>query len=739
MTESTIDLRGLNTEQKKAVLHTEGPLLILAGAGTGKTRVITYRAAHLIYDKGLPAYRLLAITFTNKAANEMKQRIDAITDGAAHDAWISTFHSMCCRILRRDIEKIGYDRSFSIYDDKDQIKVLNDILKEKQLSEKLYSARDIKSRISDAKNRLLSVDGYIESVMAGDFRAENIMSVMKEYERRLMLNNALDFDDLLVKTVELFEKCPDVLSYYQNRFQYIMVDEYQDTNYAQYRIVALMAALYKNICVVGDDDQSIYGWRGADIHNILDFENEFEDTYVIKLEQNYRSTKNILEAANAVIANNFERKSKRLWTRGEEGDKISVERLGNEKDEAIFIAQEIGRACREDKAYSDFAVLYRYNAQSRAIEEAFSRFGIRYRVYGANRFFDRKEIRDILAYLKIVVNPADGEAIERIINVPRRGIGETTIQTLRSMVSEEESLLEVVLDAAENHAITARARARLAEFSVLLTKLSAYAETDKPADFIRRLIDNTGLRSQYETAQDEDDLDRMRNIDEFIGSAEQFFADNPDASIGDYVENVSLSVDTDDDEDEYNRVTVMTIHAAKGLEFDTVFLAGAENGIFPSNSALFDEKEMQEERRLCYVAVTRAKRKLYITSCQGRMLFGHGMNNEPSQFIREMPPDVCGSLTMQRSGRAQVRTAAYSAPRKKVALADTATVTTAREERKADDDKRYAVGDRVKHNKYGEGIVMATEEGTNGQTVTVIFNGQPLKKFSAALAPMVKL
>ena len=574
-----MDLNALNLQQRLAVETTEGPLLVLAGAGSGKTRVLTYRVAKLIED-GVPPWKILAITFTNKAAREMAARIAALAGAEASEVWVSTFHACCARILRRDIEKLGYKRQFAIYDEDDRLTLIKSILKELDLSDKEYPPRQVRAVISDAKNRLLTPAEWLKD--AGDsFRNKHLSEVYTRYEDGLRANNALDFDDLLLKTLELFAAQPPVLDYYRNRFDYILVDEYQDTNAAQYELVRLLAGEKRNLCVVGDDDQSIYGWRGADIRNILDFEKDFPDAKVVKLERNYRSTANILDAANQVIAHNQGRKEKALWTEAGEGEKITLYRALDERDEAAYIAS-MARQASQKYGAGQVAVLYRTNAQSRVLEEAFVRSGTAYRVYGGLKFYDRKEVKDLIAYMRAIVNPDDDVSTRRIINEPKRAIGDATVEALLEYGRENElSLLGAALDV-DNVALSTRAASAVRGFSELMIDLTEALYEQKPSEFLDTLLQKTGYARQFEANPSDENTARLENIEELRGAVSEFERLNPEGGMTDFLENVALMTDLDNMEERPGAVTLMTLHAAKGLEFDVVFLAGMEENIFPS-------------------------------------------------------------------------------------------------------------------------------------------------------------
>ena len=630
-----MDLSKLNREQRIAAETLEGPVLILAGAGSGKTRALTYRVANLI-DHGVPAWRILALTFTNKAAREMKNRVaDLIGPEAADEAWISTFHSTCARILRRDIEKLGYSRSFVIYDDDDQARVLKEILKHQNIDENFLPVREIRAKIGDAKNRLYSPDEWFQH-SARDRRSSRIHDVMCDYEKRMKTLNALDFDDLLLKTLELLADHPPVLQQYRERFRYVLVDEYQDTNRAQYELIRLITAESRNLCVVGDDDQSIYGWRGADIRNILDFEDDYPDAKVIKLEQNYRSTANILDAANQLIANNEGRKDKRLWTEHPDGDKIQVYRAGDEHDESMWIAGQILNLQKQGMSYGDTAILYRTNAQSRVPEEMLMRCNIPYKVFGGQKFYERKEIKDILAYLRVIVNPADDISLSRIINVPKRAIGETTVQALAEAAAERELPLYGVLNDPPE-ALSSRAKSSVGAFFSMMTLLGAMKEAMGLVEFVDLLIEKTGLEEQYRKEDTDEAADRIENMNEFRNGIREYAENEEEPTLEGYLENVSLVTDLDRENDSRGYVTMMTLHSAKGLEFDNVFIPGMEENLFPSMRSIEEENRLEEERRLMYVGITRARKRLFLSYASERMLYNQYNHNAPSRFLKEIP------------------------------------------------------------------------------------------------------
>lgn len=629
-------LKGLNDRQREAVLHTEGPLLILAGAGSGKTRVVTHKIAYLIEEKGVFPGNILAITFTNKAANEMKERVAKLLSTMVEDMWIGTFHSVCVRILRRDIDKIGYNRSFTIYDRDDQITLIRECIKERNLNKDMYKESAILSHISNLKDNMVDPNTYINHNYS-DFYLRNVGELYLLYEEKLKQYNALDFDDLIIKAVELLKTYPRVLDYYQRKFQYIFVDEYQDTNKIQYELVRLLSDRHKNICVVGDPDQSIYSWRNADISNILDFEKDFENATTIILEQNYRSTKNILRVANNVIKNNFDRKEKNLWTDNGEGEPIVYKELDNSEDEAIFVAGKISELMNKGYNLSDFAILYRTNAQSRSFEEIFVRNNIPYKIVGGVKFYDRKEVKDILAYLKVLDNPADNISLKRIINVPKRGIGNATVEKLEEIASDMGiSIYEVLLDLDQVDGLSSRVKNNLKPFIHMMNRLMALKEIMGIKDFIEEVINTTGYLSDLERENSIEAQTRIENIKELISVAIDFEVRTGESSLEEFLATIALLSDIDKTTDETNVVTLMTVHSAKGLEFPVVFLVGMEEGLFPISRALDNEADLEEERRLCYVAITRAEKLLFITNAKIRTIYGNVNYTLPSRFINEM-------------------------------------------------------------------------------------------------------
>lgn len=650
-----MNLNDLNPMQRRAAETLEGPVLILAGAGSGKTRTLTYRVANLL-EHGVKAWHILALTFTNKAAREMRERIERLAGADAGEAWIGTFHSICCRILRRDIEKLGYERSFTIYDDDDQQRVIKAVLKELDIDEKFLPPKAVSADISDAKNRLLSPDEWLQR-RGGDYRSQKTHDVMTRYEQRLRAANALDFDDLLVKTLQLFVEHPPVLEYYQSRFQYVHVDEYQDTNYAQYQLVSLITRKSRNLCVVGDDDQSIYGWRGADIRNILDFEKDFPDATVIKLEQNYRSTANILDAANQIIAHNEGRKEKELWTEDGEGEKITLYAAADERDEAAWICQRIRQLQRGGTPYGSIAILYRMHALSRVLEETLMRAGIPYHVYGGTRFYDRREVRDVLAYLRVIQNPADDISLSRIINVPKRAIGDSTVEQLTQYARQNDMSLYAAV-AAPPDTLSSRARKSVNDFSSLIVSLLLAKETLPLSELVQKVIDDSGLIAQYQKEENEENQARIENIREFMGAVTEFEQKSEDKSLFAFLENVALVTELDNQDSAPSFVTMMTLHSAKGLEYDAVFMSGMEEGIFPSARAMQEDNRVEEERRLCYVGVTRARKLLHLSYARRRMLFNQMQFNAPSCFLQEIPKRL---IREEQSSAAQSASYGYGA------------------------------------------------------------------------------
>ena len=736
------DLELLNREQQEAVLHVDGPLLILAGAGSGKTRVLTYRIAHLIDKCGVNPWNILAITFTNKAAGEMRERVDKIVGYGSESIWVSTFHSTCVRILRRYIDRLGYDTNFTIYDTEDQKTVMKSVCQKLQLDSKLYKERILLNVISHAKDEYISPNEFLLEAK-GDFRQEKIAQAYVEYQKELKKNNALDFDDLLVKTVELFQSCPDVLEYYQNRFRYIMVDEYQDTNTVQFKFISTLARQYRNLCVVGDDDQSIYKFRGANIRNILDFEKVFPDAKVVKLEQNYRSTQNILDAANGVIANNRGRKEKALWTENEQGEPILFQQFQNGYEEAEYVSGEISKKVRKGEAeYQNFAVLYRTNAQSRLFEEKFLYANIPYKIVGGVNFYSRKEIKDILAYLKTIDNGKDDLAVRRIINVPKRGIGNVTLAKVQAYAdSRDISFFEALEEAGEIPGL-GKAALKIQPFVHLIHEMRLSLANMSMQDLIQVILDKTGYADNLKNEDTDESEARLENIDEFINKAVTYEEGAEEPNLSGFLEEVALVADIDSVEDGDNRVLLMTLHSAKGLEFPYVFLAGMEDGLFPSYMSIAADdptEEIEEERRLCYVGITRAMKELTITCARCRMVRGETQYNNVSRFVREIPsellarksvmprepkkPEVPQNTSYQKAKEA-FRTKTFDPQQFKVVKAD-----------KLD----YTVGDQVSHVKFGKGTVLEIAEGGRDYEVKVDFERFGVKKMFASFAKLKKV
>ena len=742
----------LNPQQQEAVECTEGPLLIIAGAGSGKTRVLTQRIAYLITEKQVNPWNILAITFTNKAAGEMRDRVDQLADVNGGSVWVSTFHSTCVRILRRYIDRLGYDTNFTIYDTDDQKHVIKDIIKQMDLDTRMFKDRALLSAISSAKNELISPEEY-QLDAAGDWNKQTISKVYNAYQRVLKQNNALDFDDLLMKTVELFQSQPDVLDSYQERFRYLMVDEYQDTNTAQFALVNLLAKKYRNLCVVGDDDQSIYRFRGANIRNILDFEKNFPDAKVIKLEQNYRSTQNILNAANAVIANNRGRKKKTLWSDRDEGEQVHLRQFMNAFEEAEYVAGDIRAKVREGAEYSDFAVLYRTNAQSRMFEEKFLMANIPYRLVGGLNFYSRKEIKDLLAYLKTIDNARDDLAVRRIINVPKRGIGVASVNKAADYAEEQGISLYEAMRRADEVPGLARAAAKLKGFTQYIDSLRAMAGILSVEELLKKVIDQTGYVRELEAEDTEESRARIENIDELITKVVTYEESAEHPSLNGFLADVALVADIDMEDNDTNKVLLMTLHSAKGLEFPNVYLTGMEDGIFPSYMTITsdDAMELEEERRLCYVGITRAMNDLTMTSCKTRMIRGETQYNKVSRFVHEIPRelvDLGRDSLPERKKEAEIqkknvwkkavqefrKPAAYSQT-----MFDKPAMTKGSSLMNASGAPDYEVGDVVRHIKFGTGLVLNIVKGAKDYEVTVDFEKYGVKKMFAAFAKLQKI
>ena len=731
----------LNNEQREAVFCTEGPLLMLAGAGSGKTRSLTHRIAYLIEEKGVAPWNILAITFTNKAAQEMRERVDALVGYGSEDIWISTFHATCSRILRRHIDLLGYDRNFTIYDASDQKSLMKEVLKEMKIDTKQFPERSVMSEISSAKNEYKSPLDY-RNEYGSNFRNQRIADIYEHYQKRLKENNALDFDDLLVKMVDLFQTNPDVLEHYQDRFQYIMVDEYQDTNTVQFLLVSLLAKKYRNLCVVGDDDQSIYKFRGANIYNILNFEKVFPDAQVIRLEQNYRSTQNILNAANGVIANNKGRKEKKLWTENQKGELVHFKQYDTEYDEADGVVSRINFLAMRGVQYKDMAILYRTNAQSRIFEEKLKQKNIPYAIVRGISFYDRKEIKDLMSYLKVVDSGMDDLSVKRIINVPKRGIGQTTINRLQEFVIlNQMSFLDAVFNADEIPEV-ARALAKLHKFADMIEEFREYASEHEISELLEHILDVTQYRAELEAEGTDESISRLEDIEELFNDIAYYEEEEENPNLRDFLaekDMYTLNAGIDNLEDENNKVLLMTLHNAKGLEFNNVFLGGMEEGVFPGFGAMMsgDESEIEEERRLCYVGITRAKERLFLSAAKRRMLRGQTQYNRRSRFIDEIPGqylDTEQRVSEQRVVKNTERPAKYqygAKAGKPYNLSDFKV--------KPVGELDYQVGDRVKHIKFGVGTVQEITKGGRDFEVAVEFDRVGRKKMFASFAKLKKV
>ncbi len=743
-------MQGLNEPQQRAVACLQGPLLIVAGAGSGKTRVLTFRIANLL-EHGIPPYRILAITFTNKAAREMRERVDALIGDAAQDVWLSTFHSFCARFLRMELEHYGrYAKNFVIYDAADSKGLIRECLKELNIDEKHTAPGAVQAHISDAKNRLLDVAAF--TAQATDFFAEQVAKIYALYQSKLQENNALDFDDLLMLTVELLTKNEELRTKYQKKFQYILVDEYQDTNGAQYAITKLLAAEHRNICVVGDADQSIYGWRGADMRNIMNFEKDYPEATVILLEQNYRSTKNILAAANAVIENNLTRKKKELWTDNPTGDRITIYEGATEKNEASYIVREVERLhTMFHVKYGDIAVLYRTNAQSRNIEEAFYATGVPYAMVGSVRFYDRREIKDIIAYLRVIYNPRDTLSLLRIINVPRRGLGPTSIARMMETAEEYRiSLFEVITDAQLLSMIpklSAKVKLALEDFAAMVFTFMGQLGTRPIHEIVEDVIETSGYAAALEEEKKEDNRDRLENLREFISVAKNFDdgAAEGENGLAEFLAQIALISDVDQTEQSDGTVTLMTFHAAKGLEFPAVFMAGMEEGLFPHSRTLLDDTEIEEERRTCYVGITRAERRLYLTYARQRTIYGRTEMSRPSRFLAEIPEELVehkeadffggtdlrapSNIWSERSTRTERK---RYMPLPQHTAADGSVI-------RPDASAAFKAGDAVRHSKWGDGRIVAISGSGEDAELSIAFPGEGIKKFVQKYAPILKL
>ncbi|WP_026573550.1 DNA helicase PcrA [Bacillus sp. UNC438CL73TsuS30] len=737
-------LNGLNPEQQSAVKCTDGPLLLMAGAGSGKTRVLTHRIAYLIVEKRVNPYNILAITFTNKAAREMKERIGKVMGGAAEEIWISTFHSMCVRILRRDIDRIGFNRNFTILDTTDQQSVIKGILKDKNIDPKKFDPRAMLGAISSAKNELIDPEEY--SKTAGGYFDQVVSEVYEEYQKRLRKNQALDFDDLIMMTIQLFRRVPDVLEYYQRKFQYIHVDEYQDTNKAQYLLVKLLAMRFKNLCVVGDSDQSIYRWRGADIANILSFEKDYPNATVILLEQNYRSTKRILLAANKVIENNLNRKAKNLWTENPEGNKLMYYRADSEQSEAQFVAGKIKELTRDGKhKLSEIAILYRTNAQSRVMEEVLLKSNIEYSIVGGTKFYDRKEIKDMLAYLRLISNPDDDISLRRIINVPKRGIGSSSVDKIADFAAMHDLSLYQALDSIELIGLSPKITKSAREFRDFIRNYTQMQEFLSVTELVEEILEKSGYREMLKAEKSLEAQSRLENLDELLSVTKNFEDVSEDKSLVAFLTDLALVADIDSMDEEVEKadsIVLMTLHSAKGLEFPVVFLIGMEEGVFPHSRSLMEEAEMEEERRLAYVGITRAEQSLFLTNAQMRTLFGRTNMNPASRFIKEIPEELLEDA-VPKSGKSSPfgsRGGSFassgsgfgaSAARKPVMRPVAATT--------GGDQVGWKVGDKAEHGKWGIGTVVSVKGDGEGTELDIAFPSPTgIKRLLAKFAPIKK-
>ncbi|WP_088225882.1 DNA helicase PcrA [Desulfosporosinus sp. FKB] len=750
-------LDDLNSVQREAAEHQEGPLLILAGAGSGKTRVLTYRIAHLI-ARGVEPGDILAITFTNKAAKEMRDRVTALVGSEGRGLWVSTFHSACVRILRRDIEHMpGYTRNFVIYDAGDQLALIKGCLKEKNLDEKKFSPRSVAAVISDAKNKLLDPDGFASQ--AGDYFQSKVVDLYRDYQKKLRTNNALDFDDIIMLTVKLFREDERVLDYYQEKFRYIMVDEYQDTNHAQYVLVKLLASRYRNLCVVGDDDQSVYRWRGADIQNILDFERDYPEAKVIKLEQNYRSTQKILDAANAVVRNNEGRKEKSLWTENSEGQPIVCYVSNDERDEARYVVERVQRLHElEGRPYSDFTILYRTNAQSRILEEQLMKAALPYRIFSGLKFYQRLEIKDMLAYLRVIYNPSDQVSFARVLNVPKRGLGESTLEKILEYANEQGMpVLDAIMEADYIPELTARAKKPLLAFAHLMQGLVEFSQNATVTDLVKEILNKTGYQGILEADNSPEAEARLENLLEFLSVTTEFDAlaaqaegdGEAEQSLGGvsgFLEQVSLVADIDELDPTEESIALMTMHSAKGLEYPVVFVVGMEEGIFPSSRSFLDPSELEEERRLCYVAITRAREKLYLCNSEMRMLYGKTQYNPPSRFLEEIPSELMTDIDPLDPPKLRSNTSPKSFQRQEGKLDRRTPLGSGTWEKDFGSPvvikggEAHHVGEKVEHVKFGRGIIVSIKGEGNQAELTIVFDGGiGIKKLLAEYAKLTKL
>ncbi|KEI77221.1 ATP-dependent DNA helicase PcrA [Clostridium botulinum A2 117] len=735
-----MDLKNkLNKEQYEAAITIDGPLLILAGAGSGKTRVLTYRIAHMIENLNIYPSKILAITFTNKAAGEMKERIKALVGDVVEGMWVSTFHSSCVRILRREIDKLGYDKNFTIYDTYDQKTLVKQCMEELNINDKEITDREIINTIGNQKDNLISPKEF-KKISNGNYRKDRIADAYILYQKKLKTNNALDFDDLIYKTVELFKTNKDVLEFYQRKFKYIMVDEYQDTNKSQYELVKLLALVHRNMCVVGDDDQCIYEWRGADISNILNFEKDYKEAKVIKLEQNYRSKGNILNAANEVIKNNSQRKNKVLRTENENGNKIKVFRAYSDIDEAKFAASEIKKIIKDsERSFNDFAVLYRTNAQSRIFEDVFMKRDIPYRLIGGLKFYDRKEIKDLMAYLKLINNPLDDISLRRIINVPKRSIGDATVKKVQEFANEmDECMYSVLLDADQILTLSQRSITSIKKFVSIMNSFIRKKDDISVSALIKEILEETGYLKELKNSKNPDDVSRVENLKELVSAAADFERESEDKSLGAFLEKVALVTDIDNYDENSDSVAMMTVHSAKGLEFPVVFMVGMENGIFPGTQSLSDPKEMEESRRLCYVAITRAKEQLYITSAEIRKVFGRTVAYALSDFVSEISKDLKDNVNIT----GEVATDKVLHKNFGIRSQKTNSINSYKSPslnnvpKNNVDSNKLNVGLKVKHKDFGIGTIVSMSKVSDDIKLTIAFDRRGVKILMLSMAPI---
>ncbi|MBC2582719.1 DNA helicase PcrA [Clostridium sp. DJ247] len=751
----------LNKEQYEAAITIEGPLLILAGAGSGKTRVLTHRIAHMIEDLNIYPSKILAITFTNKAAEEMRERVRALVGDEVEYMWVSTFHSSCVRILRREIDKLGYNKNFAIYDSYDQKVLVKQCMQELNINEKDITDREIISKIGEQKDNLISPEQF-KKLSESNFRLNKIADLYLLYQKKLKSNNALDFDDLIYKTVELFKKNPEVLEFYQRKFQYIMVDEYQDTNKSQYELVRLLAIAHKNICVVGDDDQCIYAWRGADIRNILDFEKDYPQAKVIKLEQNYRSKGNILKAANEVIKNNAQRKSKILRTESENGEKIKVYRAYSDIDEGMYVASQIKKIIdSENKSYKDFAILYRTNAQSRVFEDVFMKSNIPYRIIGGLKFYDRKEIKDIMAYLKFINNPLDDISLRRIINVPKRSIGEATVQKVQEFAAVmDECMYSALLDIEDVLNLPARGVSSIKKFVSLVNSFIRSRDQISVSSLIKEILETTGYLEELKNSKDFDALSRIENLKELVSAAAEFESSSEDKSLSAFLEKVTLVSDVDNFDENADTIVMMTVHSAKGLEFPVVFMVGMENGIFPGSQSLNDFNEMEESRRLCYVGITRAREQLYMTSAETRRVFGRTVSYAQSDFISEISVDLKdyenipkksidsfrnnnfgnNGFTRNINNNVSNNINKFTNVSNSIPSTNYTAIASGASGKDSNSNslkiENVKTGVKVKHSKFGIGTIVSIAKNGNDLKLTIAFDKMGIKNLMYGVAPL---